>query len=184
MSEIAMLQHALKCQPSKPNAMNPKIALSPRLYFSYGQFMVYDESVRLPGCAWTDEHTAQGFARRESTVNFNTRLEFGYADVVVASAYQRGEGYERVIAVPFLVTSGNVIVEGPEETEPKRKVTLPPGDYRLIAAQRVTGEEEEAIDLFFELFSKPLERSSVLVADKALTVPNRLLEAAGAAGEC
>jgi hypothetical protein len=164
--------------------MNSKIALSPRLYFSYSQFMVYDESVTLPGCSWTDEHTAQGFARRESTVNFNTPLEFGYADVVVASAYQGREEYARVIAVPFLVTSGSVIVEGPEETEPTRKVTLRPGDYRLIAAQRVTGEEEEAIGLFFELLSKPLERSSVLIADKALTVPNRLLETAGVAGEC
>ena len=48
MSEIATIQHALKCHPSKPNAMNPKIALSPRLYFSYGQFMVYDESVDCP----------------------------------------------------------------------------------------------------------------------------------------
>ena len=113
--------------------MTAKIALSPRLYFSFGQFMVYDESVKLPGCAWTNKHTAQGFARRKSTVNFNTPLEFGYADVVVASAYQRREEFERVIAVPFLVTSGIVIVEGPEETEPTRMVALPPGDYRLIA---------------------------------------------------
>jgi hypothetical protein len=66
--------------------MRPKIALSPRLYFSYSQFMVFDESVRLPGCEWTDEHSAQGFARWESTVNFSTLLEFGEADVVVDSA--------------------------------------------------------------------------------------------------
>jgi hypothetical protein len=36
------------------------------------------------GCAWTAEHTAQGFARRQSTVNFGTLLEFGYADVAIA----------------------------------------------------------------------------------------------------
>jgi len=164
--------------------MNQRISLSPRLYFSYSQFMVYDESVRLPGCAWTGEHSAQGFARRESTVNFGTLLEFGYADVAIAgSAYQPQKEYERVIAVPFLVTSGKVIVEGPEETETERNVRLPPGDYRLIAAQSVTGEEEESIDLSFELLAKPLEQSCVLVADKALCVPNRLVETAEVAGE-
>lgn len=90
---------------------------------------------------------------------------------------------QRVIAVPFLVTSGKVIVEGPEETMPERNVTLPPGNYRLIAAQRVTGEDEEAIDLFFELLSKPLERSAILVADDKLNPPALLVERAGVAGE-
>jgi hypothetical protein len=165
--------------------MNTKVALSPRLYFSYSLFMIYDQSVRLPGLAWTDEHSAQGFARRESVVNFNTPLEFGYADVGVSQcAYQpRGEEYERVIAVPFLVTSGKVIVEGPEETKPERHFALLPGNYRLVAAQRVTGDEEEVIDLFFEPLTKPLERSAVLVADEALNPPTPLLETAGVAGE-
>jgi hypothetical protein len=164
--------------------MNTKTALSPKLYFSYSQFMVYDQSVRLPGCAWTAEHTAQGFARRESTVNFNTPLEFGYADVAVArSAYQGKEEYERVIAVPFLVTSGKVIVEGPEETKSERSFSLPAGNYRLLAAQRVTGDEEEVIDLFFEPLTKPLEQSTILVADGALNPPTPLLETAGIAGE-
>lgn len=164
--------------------MNMKIALLPKLYFSYSQFMVYDQSVRLPGCAWTAEHTAQGFARRESTVNFNTPLEFGYADVAVArSAYQREKEYERVIAVPFLVTSGKVIVEGPEETKPERSFSLPAGNYRLVAAQRVTGDEEEVIDLFFEPLTKPLEQSSILVADSALIPPTPMHETAEIAGE-
>jgi len=52
-----------------------------------------------------------------------------------------GKDNERVIAVPFLVTSGKVIVEGPEETETERNVRLPSGNYRLIAAQNVTGED-------------------------------------------
>lgn len=165
--------------------MNTKVALSPRLYFSYSQFMVYDQSVRLPGLAWTDEHSAQGFARRESVINFNTPLEFGYADVGVSqNAYQpREEEYGRVIAVPFLVTSGKVIVEGPEETKPERNIALPPGNYRLVAAQRVTGDEEEVIDLFFEPLTKPLERSAVLVADEAMNPPTPLLETAGVACE-
>jgi hypothetical protein len=112
-----------------------------------------------------------------------TLLEFGEADVVVDSAYQERDEYERVVAVPFLVTSGNVIVEGPEEIKSKRKLKLRPGNYRLTAAQRVTGEEEEAIGLFFESLSKPLERSSILVADKALRVLNSLSETAVIAGK-
>jgi hypothetical protein len=152
--------------------------------------MVFDGSVKLPGCAWTAEHSAQGFARRESAVNFGTLLEFGFADVaVMQGAYRPTEEYERVIEVPFRVTSGRVIVGGPEEMEDERMIELPPGDYRLTATQRVTAEEgeeedgEEAIDLFFELLPQPLERSSVLVADEALSVPNRFLETAGVAGE-
>jgi hypothetical protein len=164
--------------------MNMKVTLSPRLYFSYSQFMVYDQSVRLPGCAWTDAHSAQGFARRESVVNFNTPLEYGYADVGVSQdAYEPREEYERVIAVPFLVTSGKVIVEGPEETKPERSFALPPGNYRLVAAQHITADEEETIDLFFEPLPQALERSSVLVADDALNPPTPLLETAGIAGE-
>jgi len=174
------------------NVMNREIVLSPRLYFSYISFLVFDESVKLPGCDWTPEHSAQSFARRESTVNFNTVLEFGFADVaVIHGAYRPREEYERVIEVPFRVTSGKVIVGGPEEIEDERVIELLPGDYRLTAAQRVTAEEEEgeegqgeeAIDLFFELLPQPLERSSVLIADEALNVPNRLLETAKVAGE-
>lgn len=165
--------------------MNTKVTLSPKLYFAYSQFMVYDQSVRLPGCAWTDEHSAQGFARRESTVNFNTPLEFGYANVSVShGSYQPSdEEYDRVIAVPFLVTSGTVVVEGPEETNPARSIALPRGCYRLVAAQRVTGNQEEIIDLFFESLMNPLDRSTILVADDALNPPTTLLETAEIAGE-
>jgi hypothetical protein len=78
--------------------MSTKPNLSSRFHFSYSQFLVYDASVRLPGCDWTDEHSAQGFARRESTVNFSTLLEFGLADVaVIHGAYRPTEEYERVI---------------------------------------------------------------------------------------
>lgn len=146
--------------------------------------MIYDESVRNPGCAWTDTHSAQGFARRESTVNFNTPLEFGYADVTAShGTYQPHEEYVRAVAVPFLVTSGSVVVDGPEETNVQRRVELPPGNYRLVAAQRVLGDEEEAVDLFFEPLGKALERSTVLLADNALNPPTSLLEMAEVAGE-
>lgn len=162
--------------------MSNEVALLARLYFSYSQFMVYDESVQLPGCAWTEKHSAQGFARRPSTLNFGTPLEFGYASVTVSFGAYDGRGdYQRVVAVPFLVTSGRVVVEGPEGTEPGRSFALPPAYYRLVAAQRVTGEEEEAVDLFFERLTKPLERSAVLLADDALHPPTPLLEDAESA---
>jgi Competence protein J (ComJ) len=174
--------------------MNTKTYLSPRLDFSYHQFMVYDQSVRLPGCDWTDERVAQGFVRRESTVSFGTLLDFGFAYVAVASAYESREEYERVIAVPFLVMSGKVNVEGPEHTvDIERSIALAPGNYRLVAAQRVIRDEEEAdaaivysrkaIDLFFEPLAQPLERSAILVADDALKPPTPLVETAGIVGE-
>lgn len=164
--------------------MSTKTALSPKLYFSYSQFMVYDQSVRFPGCDRTEQHTAQGFARRESVVNFNTLLEFGHANVAVnLGSYEPQPDYERVVAVPFLVTSGKVLVEGPEETEVERNLTLPPGNYRLVAAQHATGDDEEVIDLYFEPLTKALERSAILVADEALNPPTPLLETAKIAGQ-
>ena len=146
--------------------------------------MVYDQSVRLPGCDWTEEHTAQGFARRELVVNFNTLLEFGYADVAVSrETYQPEQEYQRAIAVPFQVTSGKVVVEGPEETTVERAVSLPPGHYRLVAAQHVTGDDKEVIDLYFEPLTEALESSAILVADEALTPSTPLIETAKVAGE-
>jgi hypothetical protein len=159
--------------------------LKPDLRFSYSQFFVYDESIQMPACEWTEAHSDQGFARREGTVAFGTLLEFGRAKVVVAlHLFQPREDYERVIAVPFAGNSGKVIVDGPEETETgrQRNFTLPPGNYRLVAAQRVTGDDEESIDLFFELLARPLEQSSVLVADEALHPRTPLIETAGIAG--
>ena len=141
--------------------------------------MVYDGSVELPGCDWTDQHTAQGFARRDSVVNFNTLIEFGYADVAISrGAYQSQQDYTRVIAVPFHVTSGKVLVEGPEEARGKRSIALRPGHYRLVAAQQVLGEEEETIHLYFEPLTKPSERSTILIADMALSPSTPLIETA------
>jgi hypothetical protein len=163
--------------------MPAKLALTSRLYFSYSQFLVYDQSVQLPGCAWTEAHSAQGFARRRSAVCFGTIMEFGHANVTVTvGAYQPSEEYERVIAVPFVVTSGKVIVDGPEETNVERSFDLPVGNYRLVAAQRVVGDEDEIIDLFVEQSVEFSERSVVLVADDGLNPPTPLVETAEIAG--
>jgi hypothetical protein len=145
--------------------------------------MVYDQTEQLPGCDWTEEHTAQGFARRESTVCFGTPLEFGHADVwVMVGAYQPQPDYERVISVPFRSVSGRLTVEGPEELDVDRAFEMPRGDYNLTAAQVIVGEDEERIDLFFEPVSAPINESSILVADEMLNPPEPLIESAGIAG--
>jgi hypothetical protein len=159
--------------------------LKPTLPFSYNQFLVYDDSVRLPGCDWTDDHMNQGFARRESTVNFQTLLESGEADVVVTlGAFEPRPQYERVVAVPFRVTSGKVVVDAPDEdSEVGRSIDLLPGNYRLVAAQNVVDDETEEIHLFFEALTQPLERSVILVRDDQLDPPSPLSETAAIAGE-
>lgn len=157
--------------------------LSPRLYFSYNQFMVYDSTVSTPGCAWTEEHSAQGFARRDSSVCFNSILECGSAVVTaIIGSYQPDEEYERVIAVPFVVESSKVLIEGPEEFDSGRVIALEPGNYRLVVAQCVIDDDCERIDLFFERSEEPLQRSIIILADEMLNPPNSLLETADIAG--
>ncbi len=149
------------------------------IYFSYSQFFVLDRSVELPGCDWTDEHVAQGFARRPSTVSFATMLEFGHADLKVYFApYEARDHHERVIEVPIEVSSGKVEIGGPEESSNRTIVKLPDGHYRLVAAQTVTADDREDIDLSFERLTAPLARSRILVADDALEPPDPLVETA------
>src|SRR5207248_5840316 len=137
------------------------------------------ESVAAPGCLWTDGHAAQGFARRESTVCFGTLLEFGYADVAYEiGAFAPHGTYERAIGVPFLVATGRIVIDGPDERDVLRIAKVPSGSYRLVAAQRAFSDEEEAIDVFFERFEELPQRSIVIIADEQLNVPERLLETA------
>jgi hypothetical protein len=96
-----------------------------RMYHSYNQFLVYDELEQLPGCAWTEGHSQQGFARRQSTACFNTLTEYGHADVNLCQGEPWSGHHDRVIAVPFHIESGAVIVEGPEEAG-DRRISLPP----------------------------------------------------------
>lgn len=161
------------------------IFIRPDLYFSYSQFFVYDGSIHMPACDWTKAHSDQGFARREGTVAFGTLLEFGTAKIIVTTnPYQPSDEYERVIAVPFTVISGKVIVDGPDEAETggERNFEILPGNYRLTVAQRVIGDEKECIDIFFEALANPIERSAVLVVDKALNPQIPLIETAEIAG--
>jgi hypothetical protein len=156
--------------------------LSPELYFSYSQFLVYDKAVESPGLSWTRSHFLQGFARQNSTVCFGTLLEHGTARVEIKSGGHTPCEYERVIAVPSQVISGEVIVEGPEKSDIGRQLTIPPGQYRLIAAQSVINDDdkngEERIALYFESTTTPLEKSQILVADDELNPSQVLVESA------
>jgi hypothetical protein len=157
--------------------VSESVIYSATIYFSYSQFQVFDSSVKLPGCAWTEGHYMQGFARRDLNVSFGTMLEFGHGDVAVHLGPYQGEDYhERVIEVPIEVLSGEVVIAGPEEYPNKHIVKMAAGHYRLVAAQTVTGDDRESIDLYFEKLDEPLAKSRIVVADDALDAPSPLLE--------
>jgi hypothetical protein len=153
--------------------------LTPRLYFSYGQFMIYDKSIEFPGCSWTEQHASQGFARRSSSVCFSSILEFGEAEVTIfLRKYHPKKEYERAISVPFLVIDGAVLVDGPEEIGINRSFYLGPGNYQLTVAQFCINENTEIIDIFFEYKDRPIENSLILIADNQLSPVFPLLEIA------
>jgi hypothetical protein len=148
-----------------------------QVYFSYNQFMVFDKEVKSPGNDWTDDHVRQGFARRDSSVNFGTLLEFGDAKVQVFKApYAPDENDERVIAVPFFCSSGEVLIEGPEE-DSRDPVRIEPGHFVLTVAQQVNQEDERLfIRLYFSSVESQTVHSQIIVADEQLTLPHQLLE--------
>lgn len=152
---------------------------SATVYFSYNQFFVFDKSIKLPACTWTERHFNQGFARREKNAVFGSLLEFGYAELAVyLGAYKGRDAHERVIEVPIEVSSGEVVIAGPEEFDDTRVVKLAKGHYRLVVAQTVTDEDRETIDLYFEKLAAPLTKSQIIVADDALHPPSPLIDTA------
>ena len=154
--------------------------LSARIVFGYSQFQVFDKAA-LAGHQWTQGHFDQGFARTGRSVSFGTLLEFGHGAVLVhLGPYEGRDEHTRVVEVPFEVSSGEVTVGGPEEfpVKPERVFQLPKGHYRLVAAQAVTDEDQEKIDLYFEKLAEPLTKSRIIVADNALNPPSPLLETA------
>ena len=147
-----------------------------RIYISHSEFFIYDADVKYPRCKWAEGHVRQGFARRDSEIAVGALIEYGYAEVVVVyQPYSFRVEYERVITVPFRVTSGVVLIEGPED-ESDRRIDCPVGDYRLTVAQFSLDEEAEVIHLFFEPVASPIEQSSILIADKALDPTAPLIE--------
>jgi len=80
--------------------------------------------------------------------------------------------------VPFVVSTGRVIVDGPEEIKIGRAIELPVGNYQIVAAQRVLGDDEELIDLFVDKLEEPLRNSKIIVADAMLNPSAQLVETA------
>jgi hypothetical protein len=121
-------------------------------------------------------------------VSFGTLVQHGDAKLRVYVGTQAlSTGFDRVIAVPFSTGSGKVAITGPEESD-DRHVLLEPGDYRLVAAQRLPGHGrsvshgiELEVELVFAKLKTPLQRSEVLVADAELSPPQVLVEDAEAA---
>lgn len=150
--------------------------------FSYHLFLIYDSDVDLPGNEWTETNSNQGFARRDSSVNFGTLFQFGYAQVqVFKDDYLFNKDDERVIKVPFYSPSGKVFIEGPEENE-KHSVIIEPGHYLLTAAQQARDDDESLfIRVFFCKVEIPAMRSEILIKDEQLNPPHELSETSGIA---
>lgn len=149
------------------------------LQFSHSQFFVFDSEVSAVGCHWTERHFKQGFARRDGTVSVRTLLEFGAADVAVTvGAPASVEAYGRVLAVPLLIRSASLSIEGPEEQPGIRHTAIPNGHYRVTIAQRAIDETREDVHIWVEKSDVPIARSQLLVVDEDLDPLWPLLETA------
>jgi hypothetical protein len=152
------------------------ISLSPGLEFSYSQFFVYDAGIKNPACAWTEQHSRQGFARRAGVVAIGTLLEFGRADVTLVLGRPDLSSFERAVGVPLEIKSGAIAVDGPDEDPGIRRVPIKNGHYRAVIAQRRIDESAEVIRIWLEKVDVPVIRSELLIADNDLDPPSPLVE--------
>lgn len=158
--------------------MKPLFASS-FMSFSYGQFLVCDATVEGPELEWTDNHSAQGFARSDRQVCFATMIDAGVMDLAIyVGPFASDAQDERVIQVPFSTTSSKVTIGGLPGMHPVVTISLWKGDYRLVAAQHVLNEDSIAVSVYFERCDQPLLKSQILLADDRLTPPIPLLELA------
>jgi len=166
-------------------AMNPPLLAETQVSFSHWQVLIYDSAVANPCLEWTEGHSGQGFARKESALCLGTLLQAGDAVVRVYSGqYTWREGYQRVLSVPFFTPTGRVIIHGLMEFYLGRVIFLQPQHYLLIAAQRLVGDisddeadDLETIELYFAgMGNNPATCSQILTADEGLNPPNTLLE--------
>lgn len=153
--------------------------MNPAVGFGYSQLWVFDRAVRRPGLLWDDVHLAQGFARRGSVVIVRTMEDYGRATVTfVVGPFVPSQRYDRVVAVPFLVISGELCVEGPEAPGAGNVFRVPVGRYRLVIGQRRVARFEQAVDVFCEHRTALPDRSELLVVDSELSPPETLAETA------
>jgi len=102
------------------------------LDISYAQLAVFDSKLEAPFSDWTNEHVAQGFAWRPSSVSFGTLHSSGTIRVEVFRYRSfRGDASlaERIILVPFAVPEHGAIEIA--SIGSSAALELPPGDYAL-----------------------------------------------------
>jgi hypothetical protein len=145
-----------------------------RIYFSHGMFFVYDSSERSPGNAWTDDHSAQGFARRSTTANVATLIEDGWLDVDVGAAEALNE-CERVVAVSVLSASGAISISG---IDPEDQVLWRgrPGWVRVSMGQERSADEQEVRLVF--VAEEAAKEESTRVRERGDWVRRDFIEAA------
>ena len=116
-----------------------------RIDFSHGLFFLYDSWERAPGNAWTDQHSAQGFARRPTAANIATVIEDGCLDVEVGSPEVLDE-CQRVVAVSIRSDSGTISISG---TDVEDHVVWKgrPGWVRATVGQ-MPGADDHEVRLF------------------------------------
>jgi hypothetical protein len=147
------------------------------MYFSHGQVLAYDQSEAEPGSLWNNQHVAQGFVRRDRALGIGTLIQHGNATIRVFLGQPASlQNYERAIAIPIVLGSGVLCIEGPEEYPIERSVQVPAGLYRLIAAQSHASDTELEIDMFLEALISPNVNSEILKADENLQIRGELLE--------
>lgn len=163
---------------------------SRKLIFGYGQFIVTDAQISNCAFLWSEENMNQGFARQESVASFVTLEQFGVANLTVflgsyptvfLGGYPSGKKHERVIAVPFNLVSGSLLIEGPEEAGLIEPLKVAKGAYRLVSAQTLlsAANDEEpvlALDLYLEKKEKLPDSSTIIIQDKQLNPSFPLLE--------
>lgn len=155
--------------------------LSRIMVFGYSQFFVKDSEVTDFAFQWTDSNMEQGFARQDSVVSFRTISDFGKANLrLMLGTYSPEISYDRVIAVPFRLKSDKLQVFGPEESGLIESIIVEPGNYRLVAAQKLLGMIAEIHELQIDLFLKKTEclskSSEILIRDEKLNPAETLKE--------
>jgi hypothetical protein len=147
-----------------------RIIGSKSIYFSYGQFVVYDDTEKLPGSCWDDRHIRQGFVRRRNAIGFSTILEFGTALLRVYSGeINRTREYARVVRVPLETPSGKVRFEGPEEYPIDRYVSVAKGVSLITVAQFHIDEGSIQLDLYIVPVIGKKHHSSIIVSEAGMS---------------
>jgi hypothetical protein len=108
------------------------------LFVSHGVIFVCELGELVPGSDWTEAHGRQGFARRRNAASILTIVEYGPANVGVASEAEALE-CDDVVAISVLAQAGAIGVCSVDPTD----VNVwqgPPGWVRVTLGQRMSAD--------------------------------------------